>query len=625
MNDSAGFDDFYVIDDTTEGVYKETADPTAHNNFDLSSMPHQLVREADGTFTFKAAAYDARPVGDETVVEAPSFIGKTVSDVVFFRNRLGFIADENVFLSRSADALNMWPEKAVDVLDTDPVDRAATTTDVNLLKWGAVYRKILFATSLRAQFEMTSESAFTPQTAQFDLSTRYPASELAKPKAMNDVLYFASGGPENALMYEYFFDETSFANTASDVTKHIVDYIPNSILKIVTDPVSGSVYVLTSGEQNTVFVYRTFFDGNEKVQSSWGKWVLASSEATGLIHGMAVFSGFLVYLIERDDGFYLEQIPLEREAEDATMGYIPLIDQRELGTGVYDSTNDCTTWTPTWTHNDDAEVILGPNFTGDDAGRRMTVFYPDEYTLTLASVAAGETIIIDDGTTALTFTAHASITTTANREFSISGNDIADAGELTTVINDATDGHQTISATDNSDGTVTILVDDACDGSIVAPTGTAITGGTITAAEVNQKIAARGEHDDDQAYMGRQYTMTQEWSKLFMRERGDSPAILNGRLQVRDLILQYEKSGFFTVDITPRARSVNTYTFSGRVLGDEDNQVGVAAIDDLGSFRAMVNSRGETVKIEVKNDSPFPSVITAAAWRGFFNEISRQG
>jgi hypothetical protein len=184
VNDSAGFDDFYVIDDTTEGVYKETADPTAHNNFDLSSMPHQLVREADGTFTFKAAAYDARPVGDETVVEAPSFIGKTVSDVVFFRNRLGFIADENVFLSRSADALNMWPEKAVDVLDTDPVDRAATTTDVNLLKWGAVYRKILFATSLRAQFEMTSESAFTCETQGDE---RRPVLRLRGPRECPDV------------------------------------------------------------------------------------------------------------------------------------------------------------------------------------------------------------------------------------------------------------------------------------------------------------------------------------------------------------------------------------------------------------------------------------------------------
>jgi hypothetical protein len=304
------------------------------------------------------------------------------------------------------------------------------------------------------------------------------------------------------------------------------------------------------------------------------------------------------------------------------MGYIPLIDQRETATATYDSTNDCSYWNPTWDHEDDAEVCLGPGFT--NAGRRLTVNFPNAYEITLATVLAGETIIISDGTESKTFTAHATTTTTANREFDISGNDTADAVELAIVINDATDGHGSISAT-SSGAVVTINVDDACDGTISALTGTAISGATAVSVELNQRIAARGDHSAALAYMGRVYTKTVELNKLYMRTRGTDPAIITGKLQVKDINFHYQDTGYFKVQVTPLQRDVDTYEFTGRIIGDADNVVGQAAIDDFGTFRAQVLTNGETGTIEVINDTPFPSVIVAAAWRGFFNELSRQG
>jgi hypothetical protein len=620
VDDTDNFGTYYVIDDTTDNLWVETADPNAHNTFDGSTLPHELVRNADGTFTFAEAPWDPREVGDEVVTEAPKFIGKTVADVFFFRNRLGFLADENVVLSRSADAYNFWPEKAIEVLDTDPIDRAATTTDVNLLKFGTVFRKLLFVTSERAQFELSSPDDFSPSKAALDQATRYPATPLARPTTMGDVLYFGSSAPSHSLVYEYFFDDSSLNNTAADITKHTRDYIPTDITAMAADTRTGTLYVLTTGEQNSVYVYRTFFDGGQKLQSAWGRYTFGASESEAFIHGMAVLSGFLVLVIERFDGnIYLEQMPVESEAIDTTLNYIPLIDQREIITGTYDSTNDVTTFTPTWEHLDDAEIVLGPAFS--DPGRRMTVLYPDEYLLTLASVVAGETIVING----LTFTAHATTTTTANREFSISGTDVADAGELTTVLNDATDGLLTVTATDNGDGTIALNVDDAADGTISAPTGTAIGSGTIAADEVDRKIAVREDFGTNQVYAGRQYNMLVELSKLYMREADNEPAIISGRLQIKDITFQYKDTGYFKVTVTPRFRGANDFEFSGNVLGDAETVIGSAPINSRGSLTARVHSDGSTAKIEVSNDTPLPSIITAASWRGFFNEISRQG
>jgi hypothetical protein len=74
-----------------------------------------------------------------------------------------------------------------------------------------------------------------------------------------------------------------------------------------------------------------------------------------------------------------------------------------------------------------------------------------EATVTLATFLATGTITING----LVFTAHATVTTPANREFSISGTDTADAVELCTCINDATYGVPGITAS-NAAGVVTL-------------------------------------------------------------------------------------------------------------------------------------------------------------------------
>lgn len=122
--------------------------------------------------------------------------------------------------------------------------------------------------------------------------------------------------------------------------------------------------------------------------------------------------------------------------------------------------------------------------------------------------------------------------------------------------------------------------------------------------------------------------MTVELSKIFMREGGSStgvgPAILNGRLQLRDIVFFHEDTGYYVVQVTPQARSAVQYPFTGRIIGDENNIVGQPAIQEEGKFKVPILSNALTVKIEILNDSPQPSVITGASWRGFFNEISRQ-
>ena len=504
---------FFVKSDGT--TYSEHRDPDGIHIFDQSRMPHLLQRQADGTFHFKQATWDERGVGDDAAVPVPPFIGEAIQDVYFHRSRLGFVSGEDAYWGKTNDTFNMWPDKANDVLDTDPVHRVSSSDRVTFLKWAIPFRKTLFVTAEAAQFEATASGAFTPDTAALDEATSYFALVGVHPITMGDVLYFPSETSRAAAVFEYFFEESSLSNTAADVTKHVVEYIPIDLLQLGADPSTGTMFALSTGEQNSLFCYKTFWDGEEKVMSSWSKWKFAASEAAGLIHGFVVQSGFLVLLIERADGFFMEQVPLETEAPDATLGYIPLLDQRTIVTGVYAAGPDTTTWTLEWAHGSTAVILTGPDFS--EAGSELTgLSYPTTTTITKT-----------------------------------------------------------------------------------------------------------GDHTDGEVYIGQNFEMDVELSKIFRRDQ-QGAAITAGRLQLYHMELNFQDTGYIKVEVTPKNRTLRTKEFTGRTLG-ETNPIGSVPVQENGSFRFPVKSDAETVEIHIKSDEPYPCVITGATWTGIHNERAEQG
>ncbi|MCK4413975.1 MAG: hypothetical protein KAY32_10540 [Candidatus Eisenbacteria sp.] len=96
-----------------------------------------------------------------------------------------------------------------------------------------------------------------------------------------------------------------------------------------------------------------------------------------------------------------------------------------------------------------------------------------ELTITCATVLNTETVTINT----LVFTAHTDTTTLASRQFSIAGNDTADAAQLVLCINDATYGVPGVTAT-SALGVVTLKADPRGEATITA----ASTDATFTVA-----------------------------------------------------------------------------------------------------------------------------------------------
>src|SRR5690606_10070390 len=117
----------------------------------------------------------------------------------------------------------------------------------------------------------------------------------------------------------------------------------------------------------------------------------------------------------------------------------------------------------------------------------------------------------------------------------------------------------------------------------------------------------------------RKYTFRYKFSPMMIRS-GDGQgqrADTVGRLQVRNMQVNFAETGYFQAQVTPFGRGTYTYTYTGKTLGLPSAALGAIGIED-GRFRFPVQSQNTTVEIELVSDSPLPCAFMSADWEGFY-------
>ena len=337
-------DDYYVRYDAANSVWKETAKPGILKSFDASTMPHVLVRNADGTFTFKTATWDDREIGDDDSNPQPSFVGQKINDICFIRNRLGFLAGENVILSKSGEFFKFWMSTATDVLDTDMIDDAVPDESIAILRHAVPFNEELLLFSSNAQFIGKSDSVFSPKSFRIDRTTKFDCQPHCRPVPAGRRVYFPMARAEYASLMEYYIvEDVTNVKDAHDISSHVPSLTPNTVHQILGSTPENLLLLLTSGAPNRIYVYKYLFQDEERVQASWSYWEFDSANILG-----GGFIGSSLYLmIARNGNLFLEKMLFTYETKDYTAElYRAFLDRKMIYTvpsGAYNVLTDATT------------------------------------------------------------------------------------------------------------------------------------------------------------------------------------------------------------------------------------------------------------------------------------------
>lgn len=521
------FDNYYVRydaknDDHPHGIWKEVPQPGIQTTFNDTTMPHVLVREADGTFTFKPATWDLRKAGDDKTCPQPSFVGAKLNDVFFFKNRVGFLSKESVIMSRAGSYFDFWRATATALLDDDPIDVAGVGAEVSILHYAEAQFDRLVIFSDRRQFILMGNELLTPKTVSIRPSTAFPSAPQVAPVSSGQSLFFAMDRGLFTMIREYTMEPETGRADADDTTSHVPQYIPGSPTLMAAAPQEDMLAVYSPQDPAALYVYKYYWAQDQKLQSSWSRWEFPGVEA---ILNFKFVDSKLLLVLNRNGSVFFETMDIQPGAVDPGGEFVINLDRRILVASTagrtYDAYNDKT-------------VVPVP-------------FDPSE-----------EDYICVTGAT---------------------GGSALPHGIMVQILEKGVD--------------------------------------TVTLS---------GDLTKEQLYFGTGYTMRYRFSDIFIRQpsqNGGSSAVTQGRLQLIKLILQYSKSTFIQVEVTPLGRATRTYVHNGRLMGDPENRAGIATLTD-GNFAIPVLAQNNRVKIEIVNDSYLPSSVISAEWIGEYVSRTRR-
>ncbi len=510
-------DDFHLTwvpfkSSVNTGVWRETVEPNTVIGLDESTMPHILVREADGTFTFKRAEYGQRVTGNKESNPAPSFVGKKIANLFFFKNRLGYVANEQVVMSEASEYFNFYRSTVRQLLDSDPIDIAVAHSRVSDIKWAVPLSRRLLLLSSQTQFAIDGNELLTPKTANAKVLTEFDCSIRCQPKILGRNLYFPYEASGFTKVREFYIDADEVAD-AADVTAHVDRYIPPNVHAIAEASNEDFMALLTNDRPNEMYVYKFYLQGTEKLQSSWSVWEFKPQEK---LLGANFYSSELYIVTQRDNRMVLEKMDLREESVSPSEPYRVLLDSKfTTSAGVFQS-----------------PITL------------FTAPYPvnglQEY---FGVVAAGQ----------------------------------PDAGLI-----------------------VNLQV-----------TGTNL-------------LFAEGDYSGVTMVIGCRYKFRYKFSTIFAPKpsNGARQADQLVKLMLRNMVVNFNETGWFKALVTPEARDTYEYVFSGKTLGVSSNIIGQVNLVD-GSFKFPIGTKNLNTDIVLENDTPLPSVFTSADWEATFVKRTR--
>ncbi|PRP70845.1 hypothetical protein BUE93_11270 [Chromobacterium amazonense] len=300
-------DNYWLKYSAENKTWEETVAFGLETTIDKTTMPHALIRQADGTFTFDAVDWDIRKVGDDNSNPIPSFIGNELKDIFFFRNRLGLIADENVILSASGHFFKFWNNSATATTDSDPIDVAVSNNAVSLLEHAVPFNEELLLFSQNAQFLMQSDGVLSPKTIRVDKTTDFINSPLVRPITVGRNSYFVMEKTGTTDVIEFF---TSGQNESMDglpVTSHVNSYIPDNITLLKGSSADNMLILHSHKAPSRLYVYKYLFSDQGRVQSSWSYWDWGSSAD---IVSLDFVGAYLYLLVKSGAGFFMERLQM---------------------------------------------------------------------------------------------------------------------------------------------------------------------------------------------------------------------------------------------------------------------------------------------------------------------------
>ena len=369
-------DDYYVRFEAESGVgfgagtYVETSGSEVTQQIDATTFPSRLISTGENTFSLKGIDTNVRDAGDDDTNPLPSFVGKTISNIFFYKNRLGLLSEDNVIFSEAGEFFNFFRTSVRSLLDSDPIDVAVSSTNVNTLSSAVGFQEnlVIFSNSGQ-QFVLKGGELLTAKTVSITPITNFDNDARVEPIPVGSYIYFPFTRGNFSGIQEFTVNATSDTYDSVEVTDHVPSYIPSNVTQMDGTSSEDMVVLVSANEPSSAYVYKYFWSGNQKVLSAWSKFSIE-----GDIRGIHFIDSTLYMVVTHNSETQLLEMPLESGLKDGA-GYNTYLDQRIEDTVLSGNSTITLPYTPA---DDSVQVYTkdGLKLSATNVGSTVTLAQP---------------------------------------------------------------------------------------------------------------------------------------------------------------------------------------------------------------------------------------------------------
>ena len=334
-------DDYYVKFETNDGSaigdggYFEDVGFDEFIALDATKLPYKLVNTSVNNFDLAAATWTTKQAGDDNTNPFPSFFNvssgnngdRKISDIFFYKNRLGFLSEGSVILSEAGEYFNFFRTTVRTLLDSDPIDVNVASTRVTKLKSAVGFQENLILFGERGQFVLRGGDLLTPKTVSITPVTNYETDTSTRPLELGSYIYFPFTRGSFSGVREFNINANTDTYDSVEITSHVPQYIPADIMDMAGSTSENCICVVSESDNKSMYVYKYYWEGAQKILASWSKFTFPFS-----VVGFEFIESDLYIVATKSNKTELLVMPMEEKIVDTGASFNTYLDLRQQAT-----------------------------------------------------------------------------------------------------------------------------------------------------------------------------------------------------------------------------------------------------------------------------------------------------
>jgi hypothetical protein len=211
--------------------------------------------------------------GDNDSAPAPFFVGRKVTYLGTFQNRLLVGSCGALAVSQTDDYLNFFRTTVLTLPASDPFEMMPQGSEDDELFHSALYDQDIVIFGKRRQYVISGTVALTPTAASMPVMASYEAVADAAPVAAGGFIFFVKRGDQYTNVFQIQPGQNDKSPEAFPASSQIDRYIAGGVTEMLSATGSPSLlFMRTNQSPNSLYVFAYLDKPDGRKMDAWSRW-----------------------------------------------------------------------------------------------------------------------------------------------------------------------------------------------------------------------------------------------------------------------------------------------------------------------------------------------------------------